>query len=219
LGVALVFTDRDSGDFRIDGDPVDLARLRGEHFEGRPWTWLRQVHGAGVVVVEEPGEHAGTEADAAVTAAPGAVLAIHTADCAPLVLVDHRHGVLGVAHVGWRGLVGGVVEATVDAMAGLGAEPASVAAHLGPCIRPGCYEFGTDDLRAVADRYGEAVVATTIWGAPALDVPAGIDVALDRAGVPAATDREGCTACDARRYFSHRARGERGRHAAAAMLT
>ncbi|MCY4069040.1 MAG: polyphenol oxidase family protein [Acidimicrobiaceae bacterium] len=93
-----------------------LARRRQALLEGR-WTWLNQVHGAGVVNVTTPGAAAGSTADGAATAVPGAVLALHTADCAPVVVAVG--GALGVAHVGWRGVVAGVLHEVVAAVRAL----------------------------------------------------------------------------------------------------
>lgn len=207
-----VFTTREHGDFHVGGDP-DALRARRQAVIDAPWTWLRQVHGARVVTVTHPGEHAGAEADAAVTRVPGAVLAVHTADCVPVVLHDDRAEVLGVAHVGWRGLVGGVLEATIEAMERIGASDIRVTA--GPHIRTRCYEFGSAELDEVAARYGGSVRGQTAWGSPALDLLAGIRAALDRRAL---TDHGGCTACEPERYFSHRARADAGRHATAAAL-
>ena len=213
-GATWAFSTRDDGDFRIDGDPGHLARRRPALAPGE-WTWLRQVHGARVVVVDHPGAGAGEDADAAVTHRPGAVLAVHTADCAPVLL--HAPGVVGAAHVGWRGLVAGVVEATVEAMASLGA--GRIDAIVGPHIRSRCYEFGGAELDLVADRYGEVVRAETGAGTPALDLLAGVRAALaSRPQVATVTVESGCTACEPDRYFSHRARGDRERHAAAIAL-
>jgi copper oxidase (laccase) domain-containing protein len=103
-----------------------------------------------------------------------------------------------------------VVERTVDAMRGLGAT--EITAAVGPCIRPGCYAFGADDLDAVAGRLGERVRARTADGSPALDLPAAVRAALDRSGVVAVDDAGVCTACSPG-HFSHRARGERERQA------
>ena len=174
-----------------------------------PWTWLRQVHGDRVVVVTEPGGGAGERADAAVTDRPGCALAVLTADCAPVALVGSG-GVVGVAHAGWRGLVGGVLERTVDVMRARGA--VDVRAVLGPCIRPECYEFGVEDLARVARRLGDGVRATTTSGAPALDVPAAVRAALSQVGVDDVHDVGVCTACS-QVHFSHRARHELGRQA------
>jgi YfiH family protein len=179
-----------------------------------PVSWLHQQHGAAVVVVSTPGDHAGEPADAAVTASPGCALAVRTADCAPVVLV--AEGVVGVVHAGWRGLLGGVIEESAKAMVDLGAT--SIEAVLGPCIRPGCYEFGEAELDLVAARLGPAVRSTTGWGTPALDLAAAVAAACAEAGIQHLLDEAGCTACD-RRWFSHRARAEPGRIATIAWLT
>lgn len=204
--VRWAFSDRRHGDLAVAGPPAVLAARR-QALAPHPWTWLRLVHGADVVTVAEPGQHAGAAADAAVTRTSGAALSVTTADCGPLLLV--APGAVGVAHVGWRGLRAGVVEATAAAMAALGEPPRS--AVLGPSIRPRCYEFGAADLRDLAARYGDGVRATTAGGAPALDVAAGIAVACDGLGV-AFEDAGTCTACSPV-HWSHRARGDRGRQA------
>ncbi len=164
-------------------------------------------------MVRAPGDQAGVEADAAVTATPGCRLAVRTADCAPVVLLGPSS--VGLVHAGWRGLLAGVVERTVAAMATLGELPAQ--AVLGPCIRPGCYEFSGPDLDVVAGRYGEEVRAVTGWGTPALDLPAAVRAALREAGVVTVVDDAPCTACD-ERWYSHRARGEVARFATLAWL-
>jgi hypothetical protein len=164
-------------------------------------------------VVTRPGEHAGVDADAAVTTTPGCVLAVRTADCAPVVLLGPSG--IGVVHAGWRGLMAGVVERTVAAMAALDGRPS--VAHLGPCIRVGCYEFDGPELAPLVDRYGAAARGTTTWGTPALDLPAAVTAALRDVGVHEVHDTSGCTACD-RRWYSHRARGETERFATTAWL-
>jgi YfiH family protein len=174
-----------------------------------PWTWLRQVHGDTVVTVGSPGSGAGSKADASVTDRPGAVLAVLTADCAPVVLVSPE-GVVAAVHAGWRGLVAGVVEQAVEAARGLGAT--EIRAVLGPCIHAECYEFGVADLDSVAARLGDGVRAVTADGRPAFDVPAAVAAALEQAGVTELDDVGVCTACSDG-YFSWRARGELSRQA------
>ncbi len=181
----------------------------------RPWTWLRQVHGARVVDVTRPGEHAGAEADAAVTDHPQAVLSILTADCAPVAFVSPE-GVLGAAHAGWRGLADGVLAATATAMRAKGAS--RLEATLGPCIHPSCYEFSPADLDVVAARLGDHVRGLTADGRPALDLPGAIRVALAEADVELVGPPPGCTACAVDvagdpRWFSHRARADESRQA------
>ena len=206
------FTTRADGDLAVGSDGVAARRMA---LVDLPWTWLHQVHGAEVVTVTRPGEHAGAEADAAVTAVPGAVLAVQAADCAPVALL--ADGVVGVAHAGWRVLVAGVLPAAVAAMRAIGA--GEVRALLGPCVHPGCYELGEPALGEVEALLGPSVVSRTTGGAPALDLPAAVSASL--AGVGVALDPGGttCTACAPDTAWSHRARREAGRQAALAWLT
>jgi YfiH family protein len=211
----VVFTGRAEGDMGHGGGAVvevrpDVAARRRAVVDV-PWTWLRQVHGAGVVRVTGPGDNAGATADAAVTAEPGCAIAVLTADCAPVALAS-AEGVIGVAHAGWRGVAAGVLEATVGEMRALGAT--DIEAVIGPCIHAGCYAFGADDLDAVAGRLGDCVRATTAAGQPALDVPAAVRAALTAAGVATnIADVDVCTACSPD-HFSWRARAEQQRQAA-----
>ena len=206
------FTTRADGDLAIGSDGVAARRAA---LVDLPWTWLRQVHGAEVVTVARPGDHAGAEADAAVTDVPGAVLAVQAADCAPVVLLGD--GVVGVAHAGWRGLVAGVLPAAVGAMRAIGA--GQVRALLGPCVHPGCYELGDPALGEVAAVLGRSVVSRTTGGAPALDVPAAVAASLGTVGVALDAGGATCTACTPDTAWSHRARAEAGRQAALAWLT
>lgn len=199
MGPAAVrFTGRAEGDL---GEHVPGVEARRRAVVDRPWSWLRQVHRAGVRVVERPGACAGDDGDAMVTAVAGAALSIKVADCAPVALLSPE-GVIGAAHAGWPGLVAGVIPAAVDVMRRLGAT--EVAAALGPCIHPGCYEFGAADLDRVAAVLGDGVRSTTAWGTPALDVPGAVRVALARAGASLVHDEDVCTACSAD-HWSHRA--------------
>jgi YfiH family protein len=177
------------------------------------WTWLHQVHGAHVVTVDEPGEHAGVEADAAVTSAPDCVLAVQVADCAPVALA--ADGVIGVAHAGWRGLVAGVVPATVAAMRSLGAT--AIQAIVGPCIHAECYEFGVDDLDRVAGRLGPSVRGVTASATPALDLVGATTTALRDAGVDLVEVVDVCTSCSSD-HWSFRARGDAHRQGVVAWM-
>lgn len=211
------FTGAADGDFAV-GQPAGPLAARRQALVPLPWTWLHQVHGDGVVVVEEPGAHAGAHADAAVTARTGAALSIQTADCAPVALVADE-GVVAAVHVGWRGLVSGVVERAVEAVHDAGGR--HLRAVVGPCIHACCYEFGAGDLDRVADRYGGGVRATTRTGRPALDLPAAVAVALSsRSAIPQAATPTGttCTGCGSPAMFSHRARGDTARQAMVVWL-
>jgi polyphenol oxidase len=149
----------------------------------------RQVHGTRVVVDGQDGE----EADGQVTSRAGVAAIVLVADCLPVALAGP--GAAGVVHAGWRGLAGGVLEAGVAAAG-------AVAAAIGPGIGPCCYEVG-DDVRAVFGTSGRT-----------LDLKAVARARLRDAGVTEIHDSGLCTACDAKRFFSHRRdRGLTGRQA------
>jgi YfiH family protein len=162
------------------------------------------------VVVGRPGDAAGDEADAAVTQASGAVLAVHTADCGPVALVGED--AVAVAHAGWKGLQAGVLEATVERLG------TPFRAYVGPLIGAECYEFGADDLARLVDRLGPHVAGRTREGTPALDLRAAIERELERLGADDITTSSDCTACKDLRYFSHRARQDVGRQAVLAWI-
>ena len=198
---------------RADGDFADpaaaVAHGASRSLADVPWTWLRQVHGSRVVVVEAPGASRGQEADAAVTCCAGAALAVLTADCAPVGL-SSPEGVAGVLHAGWRGLVAGVVGATVATMRSLGAT--QVFAGLGPCIGPHAYRFSDGDLAAVVSAFGPQVRSVDAAGYPALDLPAAVVVAVERAGASLVAQAGICTHCSDD-HWSWRARRDEARQA------
>jgi YfiH family protein len=202
--VVIRFTEVDDGDLRVDAPDVEQRRTA---IDPRPWTWLHQRHGHEVVVVREPGEGAGEEADAAVTRCCDAVLAVQVADCAPVALWS-PDGVVAAVHAGWRGLVGGVLPATAETMRALGA--GRISAVLGPCIRVGSYEFGTADLAAVADALGDDVIGQTRPGRPGLDMVAAVRSSLRLAGVDDLVDVGRCT-MEAPDLWSWRGDGTRSR--------
>lgn len=213
LGPALViFTGRAEGDLGHRGEYVQEVRAevaaRRRAVLDRPWSWIRQVHGATIAVVNGPGDAAGSVADASVTRHKDAALSVLTADCAPIALASDD-GAVGVVHAGWRGVLAGIVDAAVAAMS-----PGRIVAAIGPCIHSECYEFGVDEL----SRFDRSVRSTTSDGRPALDLPAAVRLVLDKAGVEVAFDADTCTACASDRYFSYRARGEMERQAVVAYL-
>lgn len=104
---------------------------------------LRQVHKNDVLVVDEHTEN-GHQMDALVTKTPGRLLAIQTADCAPILLADPIAKVVGAVHAGWRSAVTGIVETTLDAMKKLGANLENISAVIGPCIQQKSFEVGKE---------------------------------------------------------------------------
>ena len=100
-----------------------------------------QIHSPDCATVTEPWpEDARPEADALVTDRPGLLLGIVTADCAPVLFADREAGVIGAAHAGWKGALGGVTDSTLAAMEALGARRARIVAAIGPCIAQPSYE-------------------------------------------------------------------------------
>jgi YfiH family protein len=177
------------------------------------WWWLHQVHGANVAFADGPPERDPGAADAAVTVRTGLPLVVLTADCAPVALACDRAA--AVVHAGWQGLLAGVIERAVARLKDVG--QGEVRALLGPCIRPSRYEFGRRDLDRVVARLGRDVEAATPGGAPALDIPTAVRLALERAGVTELDDVGVCTAASTE-HFSHRRDGETGRQATVVLL-
>lgn len=171
-----------------------------------------QVHGARVGIVGQ--DHLGTvqsETDALVTSTPGVALMMRFGDCTPLMLFDPVRRVVGMAHAGWRGVVAGVVEATIQTMTEqLNCDPGDVWAGIGPTIGPCCYEVGPDvaaEIEAAAPP-GAGVVRHNN-GRVHADLPAAVSAQLRAAGVEQIEDAGLCTACRVDEFFSHRA--EHGR--------
>lgn len=116
---------------------------------------VHQVHSPDVVRVSAPfaDDEARPHADALVTATPGLLLGVLTADCVPVLFADKQAGVVGAAHAGWKGALTGVTDRTIAAMEALGADVARIACAIGPCIAKASYEvdsgfverFTTDD--------------------------------------------------------------------------
>ena len=171
---------------------------------------LFQVHGAEAVTVETPwASGAGPRADAMVTDRPGIVLGIVTADCAPVLFADREAGVIGAAHAGWRGAVGGILESTLAGMVRLGADPSRVVAAVGPCIAQASYEVGADLHGAVlACRPADARFFTdgARPGHWQFDLPGYCLARLQAAGVAQAAWLGLDTLAEKSRFFSHRRR-------------
>ena len=129
--------------------PEDVAENRARVLEalvpGGSLVTLRQIHSPQVVCVEKPwAAGAAPEADALVTPRADIVLGILTADCAPILFADKAAGVVGAAHAGWKGAIGGVIEATLAAMERLGARTHRIAVAIGPNISQDNYEVGAE---------------------------------------------------------------------------
>jgi YfiH family protein len=167
---------------------------------------VHQVHSPDVAVVGAAGLAPGTRADALVTDRPGLALSVLTADCMPILLADTEAGVIGAAHAGWRGLLGGVVEATVDAMEGLGAARDRIAAVIGPCISQRAYEVGPEILAAFEAEDPDAArfFANGAGDRYQFDLPGAGLARLRAAGVAEAVWTRHCTYSEPDRFYSFR---------------
>ncbi|WP_067226246.1 peptidoglycan editing factor PgeF [Streptomyces sp. NBRC 109706] len=201
----------------VGDDPaaVTVNRERAAHALGLAPTdvrWMRQVHGGEVAVVDESApEGPLPEVDGLVTARRGVALAVLTADCTPVLLADPVAGVAGAAHAGRPGLLAGVVPATVKAMLALGARPERIVARTGPAICGRCYEV-PEELRRRAEESVPGSGATTGWGTPAIDIPAGVGRQLAEVGVTDIANSPVCTR-ESADHFSYRRASTTGRQA------
>lgn len=106
---------------------------------------VHQIHSAIVHPVSHIWEpETAPQADAMVTDCPGIGLGILTADCTPVLFADEQAGIIGAAHAGWKGALGGILEATIDAMIALGAARNHISVSVGPCISQANYEVGRE---------------------------------------------------------------------------
>ena len=199
-----------SGD---DPGRVSMNRARavnGLTLEGKLLT-LYQVHSTKVVTVEETWEQQNApKADAAVTRLPGLALGVLTADCVPILFADgdanSGTGVIGAAHAGWKGALGGIIEETIKAMLALGAKTSNITAAIGPCIHNKSYEVGSE----FRERFQTLNPTNSIYFKPSnrngyfnFDLVAYVSNKLDALGI-AFEDTGKDTYSDSTLFFSYR---------------
>ncbi len=167
-----------------------------------------QVHSPDVVTVDAPwdGDHR-PKADGMVTRVPGIALGALAADCAPILFADADGQVVGAAHAGWKGALGGVGEATVAAMERLGADRRRISAVVGPCIGREAYEVGPEfEARFIGSEPSYAGYFARPAGAERsrFDLPRFVVDRLRAAGVGTVEMLDRCTYSDGDRFFSYR---------------
>ncbi|PZX17789.1 hypothetical protein LX81_01518 [Palleronia aestuarii] len=167
---------------------------------------VNQVHSDIAVAAGPDAPAAPPDADALATATPGIALAVLTADCMPILFCDPESGVVGAAHAGWRGALGGVIEATLASMEELGARRDAIRAVIGPCISQRAYEVGPDlkDAFRAADHEADRFFVGGKGDRLHLDLPGYGLSRLRRAGVAAAEWIGQCTYHDDARFYSYR---------------
>ena len=173
---------------------------------------VHQVHSPDVLVVDDTYDGARPHADALVTATPGIVLGVLTADCGPILFCDPEAAIVGAAHAGWKGALHGVLENTIAAMETLGARRERIVASLGPSIGPRNYEVGPEFVErflAADPRHRRFFAPSQKPGHTMFDLPGLTTQRLADAGVTA-ENLEICTYPDEARFFSYRRTTHRG---------
>ena len=206
-----------SGD---DPERVRANRARAAQklgLDGSALATAYQTHSAAVAVVDgASGPEDAPRADGLVTATPGIAIGVLTADCVPVLFADPAAGVIGAAHAGWRGARAGILEATVDAMTGLGARAADIVAGIGPSIGQGSYEVGPEfHAEFVTENPGnEDFFAPGESGARYLfDLPGYVGRRLSALALAAVEVLPVDSCADEERFFSYRRAARRGEKA------
>lgn len=216
-GVSLApFASFNLGD-HVGDDPAAVAenRRRLVAVHGCQPAWLSQVHG--IEVVEADPARVAT-ADASWSATPGIACAVLTADCLPALFCDRSGSRVAAAHAGWRGLAGGVLEATLDTLA---VAPEDVLVWLGPAIGPQAFEVGAEVRDAFLAEHGEtdvAFVPSRNDGRFMADIYRLARIRLAARGVTAVYGGGLCTFSDSERFYSYRRNSRTGRLASLVWL-
>ena len=186
-----------------------------------------QIHSPTVVVADNPWTpNNRPRADAIITRTPQLAIGVSTADCGPLLFADSAARVIGAAHAGWRGALGGVIEAAVAAMEELGASRRNIVAALGPTIRQPNYEVGPEFVARFTQAEAENArffIAAPKAGHAMFDLTGYIALRIQRAGIVQFEDLELCNYAEPERFFSfrrmtHRGEADYGRHVNAIAL-
>jgi polyphenol oxidase len=188
---------------------------------------LHQIHSAIAVVVDRDIPRPDLpRADGLVTCTPGLVIGALAADCAPVLFADPSAGVVGAAHAGWRGAVGGILEATVAAMVTQGAHRANIRAAVGPCISQPNYEVGPEfeaDLLTRDPANANYFTRPGVESRAHFDLPAFVAARLHATGIGSVARQTPCTYADESKFFSfrrttHRSEPDYGRQISAIVL-
>jgi polyphenol oxidase len=190
-------------------DAAGSDELRVAGSDEFPAVGSEEFRAVGRPAAAEPAGQPLPEADASFTDIPGLGLGVLVADCAPVLLADPEARIVGVAHAGREGMAAGVVTELLSAMSAAGADPARMHAVIGPHICGGCYEVPAELRTRIAGKAPESGCVTR-KGTPGVDVGAGVEAQLARAGVASVTSDPRCTA-ETPSLYSYRRDGRTGR--------
>jgi len=166
--------------------------------------WINQTHSS--ICVRADSKSSSTKADASYSRTSGVVCAVLTADCMPVFVCDKRGTVVGIAHAGWRGLVGGVIESLIEEMHVEGSE---LLVHLGPAISQLAFEVGREVKTQFLDRssiFERSFIEKN--GKHYLDLYDGARVVLEGYGITSISGGDCCTYEDSKQFFSYRRDGD-----------
>lgn len=228
--VRMVFTSRAGGvssspydsfnlGDHVGDDPADVAanRLRlARILDLEHLVWMEQIHSNTVTVVDGPQDGPVEATDALVTTQRGLALVVQVADCVPVLLADHVHGVVAAAHAGRMGARNGIVRRTVETMLELGATPEAIQVVLGPAASGRHYEVPAE-MAADVEKHLPGSRTRTEQGTPGIDVRAGLVRQLMGLGVTNIEADPRCTIED-ESFFSYRREGTTGRQAGLVWL-
>ena len=189
---------------------------------------LYQIHSATALVIDAPfpaGEV--PRADALVTRTPGLVIGAMAAVCTPVLFADPSARVVAAAHAGWRGALGGILESTIEAMVGIGADKSQIRAAIGPCINQAAYEVGPEfeaEFLRLGPENGRFFARNTTSARSYFDLPGYVEHRLSRAGLGTVERRSLCSYDNESLFFSyrratHRKEPDYGRQISAIVLT
>lgn len=210
----------------VGDDPLAVAanrQLLVEEITLRSgWTpdiqWIQQVHGTSVFRAGSKPASTLPQADALFTSSPGIALGILTADCLPVLFCSDDGSEIAIAHAGWRGLLGGVLENTLHDFR---QAPAAIRTWLGPAIGPCHFEVGEEVRRAFLTQASADAVSATEEAFRLSDLPGKYfadlyqlaRIRLRRQGVRHISGDVRCTSCDHDEFYSYRVSRQTGRFA------
>jgi len=166
--------------------------------------WIDQTHSS--VCIRLDSKFSSSEADASYSRTSGVVCSVLTADCMPVFVCDKRGTVVGIAHAGWRGLVGGVIESLIE---GMKVEGNELLVHLGPAISQSVYEVGSEVKTQFLDRnsiFERSFIEKN--DKHYLNLYDGAKVILESYGITSISGGDYCTYKDSKQFFSYRRDGE-----------
>jgi YfiH family protein len=179
--------------------PTDrMAALNAQYHRQLQLAYLHQIHSSKVL---EAFPGCCGKADALWTTRRELALSVVTADCVPVVIADQDR--LAVAHAGWRGIVSGIVERTVQALG----DPSGLSAWIGPAIGPCCYEVDWDVARQVAAASNESIISEGPQVRPHVSIPSAVESQLETLGISTVRTTSACTRCQSNELWSYRTCG------------